>query len=471
MRLTVTGYHRARVMTDLAPRIVLAILTVLLSASAPTASAQPAPHWIGAAGGSSLLRPAFWEGFPNASASSGRLTLEAPNSSMPVISRYGPRLDVAGDFRVVATLQAATDGLAVLDLLDAVPEDAWWEGMARIELGLDKSSVVLGIFDGSTPTPNDWRTFEVPAPLGPITLALSRLGDSMVLDLSGEEVARFADPHVLGSGHVLIGARVAEGNQVLLHALEVQTPADRPSGVRVERCPPARMLLSGTDASNVQAGMWWVWPQDGSLRPVDMRENQRSFLVAASPDGRWVAYYQRSGQAPADRFVIDTWVIDVATDERFKLVEGNSPLGWIADSSAVVLAERPYMMAAVPDGEVVPTEGMLVLADAMRAAPSPNRQFRASVGADSRGSTGVSILDVGEGEVIMNLPTGRGAVELAWSPDSSQLAFTSGTDGPDGLTWQLYIADIAERSVSLLESTRDLQIHSVVWAPVPSSCS
>jgi Tol biopolymer transport system component len=128
-------------------------------------------------------------------------------------------------------------------------------------------------------------------------------------------------------------------------------------------------------------------------------------------------------------------------------------------------------MVTVPGAEVVPTEGEVVFSDPMRAALSPDRLFRASIAADSSGATGVSVVDLGAGEVIMTLPTGRGAVQLAWSPDSSHLAFTSGTDGADGLIWKLSIVDIAERSVAQLDSVQDLQIHSVVWAPTPGGCS
>ena len=71
----------------------------------------------------------------------------------------------------------------------------------------------------------------------------------------------------------------------------------------------------------------------------------------------------------------------------------------------------------------------------------------------------------------MSIPTGRGAVQLAWSPDGTHLAYTSGVDTPQGLIWRLRMVDLSEKSVSLLDSTGETEIHSVVWAPALSGCN
>jgi hypothetical protein len=71
----------------------------------------------------------------------------------------------------------------------------------------------------------------------------------------------------------------------------------------------------------------------------------------------------------------------------------------------------------------------------------------------------------------MHIPTGRGAPQLAWSPDSSRLAFTSGTDTAEGLLWQLRMVSLPDKKVSLFEPTQDLHLHSVLWAPPLAGCS
>ena len=106
----------------------------------------------------------------------------------------------------------------------------------------------------------------------------------------------------------------------------------------------------------------------------------------------------------------------------------------------------------------------------MRTVPSPDGRFRASVATTPNGAAGVNITDAGTQELAMSIPTGRGAVQLAWSPDSNRLAYTSATDGPDGLVWRLRIVDLVEQQVALLESTAGMELHSVVWAPPLPGC-
>jgi hypothetical protein len=72
--------------------------------------------------------------------------------------------------------------------------------------------------------------------------------------------------------------------------------------------------------------------------------------------------------------------------------------------------------------------------------------------------------------MVMNIPTGRGAVQLAWSPDAKRLAYTSGVDSPQGLIWRLRMVDVVDRSVSLLDATGEMEIHSVIWAPALAGC-
>jgi hypothetical protein len=433
-------------------RLAALCLGFLLLTLAPV-SAEPAAQWTAVVGGSNLVRPVFWEGLSGVSATDGIVIVDGQPGAGLLIDRYGPRLDASGDFRLVTTLQARTDGLAVIALIDPASTDE----SRRIEVGLDQGHVVVGDVDS-------YQVFDTDVPLGPLTLGVSRVAGEFEVQVSGQAVTRFVDPELFQAGHVLLGARVAEGNQLTLYALDVQAPLERPSGVRIERCAPPRLLVAGSET------LWWVWPDTGLLRQVGPAERERVYLVAVSPDGRWVTYYQRSSQVQSDRFVVDTWVMDLATDERIKLVDGNSPIGWIADHNAVVLGERPQLMALVPSGELAPTEGQLVIADSMRGSTSPDRLLRAAVATMPTGAAGVNIFDLPSGESVMNIPTGRGAVQLAWSPDSTHLAYTSGVDSPDGLMWRLRMVDLSDKKVSLLDATGEREIHSVIWAPALSGC-
>jgi hypothetical protein len=364
-------------------------------------------------------------------------------------------------------LQASTDGLAVIALIDPTSNAA----SRRIEAGLDQRRVVVGDFDGTSTEASTWQTFDTDVPLGPITVGVARVGGDFEVQVSGAAITRFADPGLFPTGHVLLGARVADGTQLTLYAVDAQAPLNRPTAVHVDRCAPARLLVAGSETPETPPALWWVWPDSGLLRQVGPAESERVYLVAVSPDGRWVTYYQRSSLVQTDRFVIDTWVMDLATDERIRLVDGNSPIGWIADRDAVVLGERPSLMALVPSGELVPNDGRLVPADSMRGSTSPDGHKRAAVATMPTGAAGVNIADLTAGETLMSIPTGRGAVQLAWSPDSTHLAYTSGTDNPAGLIWRLGMVDLSERSVALLDATGEMEIHSVVWVPALAGCT
>jgi len=232
----------------------------------------------------------------------------------------------------------------------------------------------------------------------------------------------------------------------------------------VQECTPERLLVAGTTADETMAGIWWLDPADQRVRQVESSP-QRSYLVAPSPDSRWVAYYQRSSTDPSDRFVVDAWVIDVATDERYKLVEDSTPRAWNVESKGVVLGERPYLMATVPAGELVPTEGPLVAADGTRTVMSPDGQMRAAVATSSRGSVALELFEAGQTDPFMSVPTGLAQIQMAWAPDSTRLAYVSSMAGRDGIVWRLRMVDIAERTVAPVESTLDLHLHSVVWLP------
>jgi len=280
-----------------------------------------------------------------------------------------------------------------------------------------------------------------------------------------------AGAHPAHASQALSWAAIEGENRLAPLELSLHTLLDASSGPRVDQCEPSRLLLAGSDRSDKETGLWWLSPDEGTLRQIEASTSRPSFLVAVSPDARWATYYQQAPQPGSDRFVTDTWVIDLATDERIRLVEGNGPLGWTADGGAVVLRERPSLMARVPGGELVAAENVAT-GDAMHAANSADGRFRAEALRSFQGApAGIEIFDMATGEQVLNMRTTRAAITLAWSPDSQRLAFTSGEDGPDGLLWRLQMVDIASRRVSLVDSTRDMQVFSVLWAPALPGCA
>jgi hypothetical protein len=264
---------------------------------------------------------------------------------------------------------------------------------------------------------------------------------------------------------------VARMRVVAMLLLGVVAASATPSfGQTTPACASDRLLAAGTDASQ-QNGLWWIWPDEGVVRQLSSGGGG-VYLVAISPDERWVAYYQGpDNYNPAtDRFVVDTWVFDLQTEQRTKLVDGSSPLGWLSDSSALVLGQHPDQMVLVPSGQLVPTQGELIYAQSMRAVFSPDLRLRAVVDTTSRGADAISIRDGGSGAEVWHIPTGRGAPQLAWSPDAQRLAYTSGVDTGGGMEWRLRVANLADHDVQVPTAAQELYLDSVVWVPAPADC-
>ena len=112
----------------------------------------------------------------------------------------------------------------------------------------------------------------------------------------------------------------------------------------------------------------------------------------------------------------------------------------------VMLGERPYLMATVPVGELVPTEGPLISSDGTRTVLSPDGQVRATVATSTRGSVALELFEAGQSDPFLSVPTGLAQIQMAWSPDSTRLAYVSSMAGQNGIVWRLRMVDVASRS-------------------------
>jgi hypothetical protein len=452
-------------------RIPFVIIALVVSVGVTAAHASQASDWGVVSSGADLLRPVYWEGVASAEIKDGMVTITPIEAEGLTVLRYGPRVRARSDFGLVVSLQTSSPDLGGLALVDALPEEHWWDGMRRLELGIQHGVLVVSVFDGTSMEPTAQDAIETVPQGEPLTVEIRRVGGDYTVLASGNERLRFADPGLFPTGEMLLATQVQGETALTVHHLSVWGSTTSPDAVRIDRCAPDRLLIAGSDRTNVETGLWWLWPDQSLLRQIESSVRQTSSLVAVSPDARWATYYQRSPLAPPDRFIVDTWVLDLASDQRHKLVEQTLPLGWIPDSSAVILGSNPNLMARVPSGELVPTDQALVTTDAMKAVRSPNGQFRAVVTTGIMGAaTGIDVFDLTSQELVMHIVTGRGAITMAWSPDSARLAFTSSAGGQLELLWRLQIADIPERRVMPVETTSDLQVHSVAWVPSLPGC-
>ena len=195
---------------------------------------QPVP------GGGDLTRAVFWEDFERAD---GPLTL-GPTDGL-YVNRFGPRLPDGMDIRIEATLQAASDEVAALALVDDAGE--------AVVFGLDHGRVLFGD-----------ESFDSDAPLGPLTLAVSRVGADLALEVSGHEVARTPSPL---AGPLRLGAQVGADNALTVYALSVLGHLERR---RVSRAAlRSDCWWPGSNAEETHDGLWWYFPDDDRVRQVE----------------------------------------------------------------------------------------------------------------------------------------------------------------------------------------------------------
>jgi len=144
----------------------------------------------------------------------------APRTANPPLLLVGPRLEVAGGFRVSMRIEATAETPALLTLNGKLPilYDEWRQEGTAIAVGLEAGQLLVRIWDGRGPTPTSHRFGA--GLTGAVDVALAVVdGDALTLTVGASEVGRVAVPALFSSGRVYFGADVAPGNQLTLHAL------------------------------------------------------------------------------------------------------------------------------------------------------------------------------------------------------------------------------------------------------------
>jgi endo-1,4-beta-xylanase len=220
---------------------------------------QSREGWVNAIDGTPVLEDRGWQ-CAGVTRGGGGLQLGSTSGFRGVVNSYGPRLEVSGDFSVVATFANATDigGWVELEGQKGNDPAAFWRGLRKVDFGVVGTNASLVIWNGLQDSPVVGRNFAIGATRGvDVTLELARVGKELVLYQGTRELGRVGDQGVFDGGEARFGLLVAQGNTITLKGLRVGTPAGAETTVMLRRVGARRVARSGEglrDLSGIAIG-------------------------------------------------------------------------------------------------------------------------------------------------------------------------------------------------------------------------
>ncbi len=233
---------------------------VLLSILTACTSISPA-KWQPVSGGENLTADPSWSCTGWIDVRDDVLDIGAGSDFRAYLNSYGPRVQATGDFGVAATISADADNLAAFSLVGRVGVGDWWNEVNKLDVGLEKGSVVVNFYDGTGFMPRVSQTFPVEGLTGQVQLELRRIGSELIVRANSKEVGRLDDPGILPDGWAYFGASVRPNNTLHIHKLSVIAPPDS-TGVAI---------LTGADSDYT--------PTDPPLR--DLADVRRIYIGGA----------------------------------------------------------------------------------------------------------------------------------------------------------------------------------------------
>jgi endo-1,4-beta-xylanase len=200
----------------------------------PNLYAALSPHtgWNLAPGAEDLIQTGSWSCVSQVAANANSLTIAAGSSFVTPINTSGPRLQVQGDFSVLATLSAPSSTGTWLTLVGTLHTgSAFWTGLKRLDVGTSNGSVSVNYWTGDSANAVA-QGFQLPAGTGdPYNLEVARIGTQIVIFVNGFEAGRLADPGIFDSGQVYLGFNAAPQNTLTVLALAAAVPTGGTSKV------------------------------------------------------------------------------------------------------------------------------------------------------------------------------------------------------------------------------------------------
>ncbi|GAA2836241.1 endo-1,4-beta-xylanase [Crossiella cryophila] len=150
----------------------------------------------------------------------------------PPVNLLGPRLEVAGDFRLDAGISATGGKSAYLQLYGAPPiiYDEWRQEPPSLRLGLVGGQLEVAVWDGKANKAKEVRKFGFGV-TGEVAITVRRSGSTLAFLVGGRQVGTVAERGVFGGGQVFFGADAQVGGGWTLRSLSAS------GAVRVRKAP------------------------------------------------------------------------------------------------------------------------------------------------------------------------------------------------------------------------------------------
>ncbi len=125
----------------------------------------------------------------------------------PPVNVRGPHLAVSGDFELLATMQGVDDG-ASLQLYGQVPViyDEWRQERPSLRLDVSANRVEMRIWDGTSSTPMDIRSYNVNLKNKAARVDLRRDNGKIILFINNKKLGAMPDHDIFSAGTVWFGA-------------------------------------------------------------------------------------------------------------------------------------------------------------------------------------------------------------------------------------------------------------------------
>ncbi len=218
-----------------------------------------------------LLAQEDWQQFAGATTTKGGLRIQSLGRNIihqdgsrgqpnPPVNLAGPHLALSGDFKLTARMEDIGSRASIrLYARPPIVYDQWRYEPGSVDVQVSTSTVAMRIWDGSSSTSMDVRTFPfiLPSAQSAIVLSIEHKNNTLTVSVGGQVLGTIPDHNIFDSKEVWFGFDAADESGWVLSALSVdghaeiilppafQVPQDAPDALRTLAAAHPRKLRVG----------------------------------------------------------------------------------------------------------------------------------------------------------------------------------------------------------------------------------